>query len=130
VQRNRSAAQLGAATVDVITTAIDAASPDNKGSEMHAADAATAPRYSRRIWPSRLDPLAGVDAEHQQIEAELEREIGVDPEQATAMVGAAEIRAAGPAPTPHRSGQPSPAPAVITRDLYQALSATLPRASL
>jgi hypothetical protein len=70
------------ATVDVIATAIDAAASDDEDSDAHA-DPAAAPSSAVADSPSGPDPLAGLDAEHQRIVAEFERELGIDPERDT-----------------------------------------------
>ena len=77
----RWAAQLGAATVDVIATTIDAAAPDDESSEAHAADPATAPTTTAADAPAGPDPLDGLDPEYQRIVAEFERELGLDPDR-------------------------------------------------
>lgn len=62
----------GAATVDVMASEIDAASEsEDVASEGHADPAGSDPH----------DPLDGLDAEHQSIVTEFEREIGIDPDE-------------------------------------------------
>src|SRR5262249_42244035 len=65
--------QLGAATVDVVAMAIDAAAPDDEASEAPGLAAAGDAKHDRA-------PLAGVDTEHQQIVAEFERRLGLAPD--------------------------------------------------
>ncbi len=61
----------GAATVDVVASAVDAASEsDDVASEGHADPAGS----------DTHDPLDGLDAKHQSIVAEFEREIGIEPD--------------------------------------------------
>jgi hypothetical protein len=73
----RWAAQHGAATVDVIATAIEAAAPD-EAAEAHDEPAGSGPASADATKP---DPLAELDAEHQWIVAEFERQFGIDPDQ-------------------------------------------------
>jgi hypothetical protein len=74
------AAQHGAVTVDVVASAIDAAAPDDEASEAHA-DPTAGPSSDAAHDQTARDPLAGLDAEHQQIVAEFERSIGIYPDQ-------------------------------------------------
>jgi HNH/ENDO VII superfamily nuclease len=76
------AAQHGAVTVDVVASSVDAAVSDDEDSEAHDAAAAPGPAGAHDA-PGR-DPLAGLDAEHQRIVAEFEREFGVDQDAAAA----------------------------------------------
>jgi hypothetical protein len=76
----RWAAQHGAATVDVIATAIDAAAPDDGADEAHDEPAGSGPAAADATKHGR-DPIAGLDAEHQRIVAEFERELGIAPDQ-------------------------------------------------
>jgi hypothetical protein len=72
--------------VDVIATAIDAASPADDAAEAHAAEAhaadpTTAPDLAAPGSLAGPDPLAGLDPEHQQTVAEFDRELGLDPDR-------------------------------------------------
>jgi len=75
----RWAAQLGATTVDVVATAIDAAASDDESSEASADPDRSGPPTSGDAEHDRA-PLTGLDAEHRQIVAEFERRIGFDPD--------------------------------------------------
>ena len=75
----RWAAQLGAATVDIMASAVDDAGPDDEASDAHA-DPAIAPAPAAADGPAGPDLLAGLDPEHQRIVAEFERELGLDPD--------------------------------------------------
>lgn len=75
----RWAAQLGAATVDIVASEMDDAAPDDEASEAHA-HSATAPGATAADSRAGPDPLAGLDPEHQRIVAEFERELGLDPD--------------------------------------------------
>jgi hypothetical protein len=74
------AVQHGAVTVDVVASAIDAASPDDETSEA-SADPSGSPSSDAAHDQAALDPLAGLDAEHQRLVIEFERSIGIDPDQ-------------------------------------------------
>ncbi len=74
----RWAAQLGAATVDIVASEVDGAAPEDEASDAHA-DPAAAPGPNAADDPAGLDLLAGLDPEHQRIVAEFERALGLDP---------------------------------------------------
>ena len=63
-----------------MASAIDDAAPDDEASEAHADQAGSGPRTTGDATHDR-DPLAGLDAEHQRIVAEFERELGLDPDR-------------------------------------------------
>lgn len=73
----RWATQHGAATVDVIATALDAA-PDDEADAAHT-DPATAPGpASAADNPGGPDPLAGPDSDQERLIAEFERQLAID----------------------------------------------------
>jgi A nuclease of the HNH/ENDO VII superfamily with conserved WHH len=70
----------GAATVDVVASAVEAASgSDDVAPEVHAEPASPGPAHDTA--KDTNDPLDGLDAEHQRIVAEFERSIGIDPDE-------------------------------------------------
>jgi A nuclease of the HNH/ENDO VII superfamily with conserved WHH len=73
----RWATQHGAATVDVIATALDAA-PDDEAAEAHSDPAAVPGRESAAERPAGPDPLAGSDPDQEQLIAEFERQLAID----------------------------------------------------
>ena len=79
--------------MDIIATAINAASSDYEDSKAYTAIPATAPDPTAANSPACLDPLAGL--EHEQIVTEFERELGLDHARSPAA-----IRTAGRAATP------------------------------
>jgi hypothetical protein len=84
----RWAAELGAATVDVVATAIDAEAPDDAASEASDDPARSGSATAGDATHDRAPP-AGLDAEHQQIVAEFERRLGLVPalDAAAAAIG-------------------------------------------
>jgi hypothetical protein len=72
------AAQLGAATVDVVATAIDDAAPDDAAPDDEASEA-PGPAAAGDAKHDRA-PFVGLDAEHQQVVAEFERRLGLAPD--------------------------------------------------
>jgi hypothetical protein len=69
----------GAATVDVVASAVDAASDAaDKAPEVHVERAGSGPVHDAA--KDTHDPLDGLDAEHQRIVAAFERELGIDPD--------------------------------------------------
>jgi hypothetical protein len=75
----RWAVRLGAATVDIVASAVDGAAPDDEASDAHV-DPATVPGPVAADGPAGPDLLAGLDPEHQRMVAEFERKLGLDPD--------------------------------------------------
>jgi hypothetical protein len=73
----RWATQHGAATVDVIATALEATS-DDEGPEAHADPAAAPGPASAADSPAGPDPLAGPDPDQERLIAEFERQLSID----------------------------------------------------
>jgi hypothetical protein len=73
----RWATQHGAATVDVIATALDAA-PDDEAAEAHADPAAAPGPASAADGPAGSDPFAGPDLNQEQLIAEFEHQLAID----------------------------------------------------
>jgi hypothetical protein len=73
----RWATQHGAATVDVIATALDAA-PDDEVAEAHADPAVEPGPASAAERPAGPDPLADSDPDQRQLIAEFERQLAFD----------------------------------------------------